>query len=215
MTSHAGDGDSFARSCRSRGIPHGKLRSVTTERVECGRFPLLTCISGSIRILAFLVGTGYKMPFSEGFLLGATGPVGVQNVPFAGVFVPQEWNQHAYQSASRPCSVEVWIRLYHGVSASFHRFDSLCKLMYTSRTSPKAPKLPCIERRGAHLAPHPSLRCAHPAATLDEIQDGSPGEMGSSLNTLTGAYSQPLGSLKLVFSIGIRTARQAATPLAS
>ena len=94
--------------------------------------------------------SGYKMPLSGGFLLGATGPVGVQNVPFAGVFVPQEWNQHADQSASRTCPVGVLLRLYLGVPASFHRFDFPCKLLYTSRTSPKNPNSGCSEGRGAH-----------------------------------------------------------------
>ena len=150
MTRHAGDGDSFAHSCRSWSIPPGRMRSVTPDRADCGGFPLLPCISGSIRILASLVATGYKMPLSGDFLLRVAGPVGVQNVPFAGVFVPQEWNQHADQSASRPCPVGVWLRLYHGVRASFHRFDPPCKLLYTSPTSPRDTNSACSEGRGAH-----------------------------------------------------------------
>ncbi len=100
---------------------------------ECGGFPLLSCPLGSIPDLVSSVVTGYKTPLSGGFLLGAAGPVGVQDVLFAGVFVPQVWNQHAGQSASRTCPVGVWLHLYLGVPASFHRFDFPCKLLYRAR----------------------------------------------------------------------------------
>ena len=171
MTRHAGDGDSFAHSCRSWGIPPGRPRAVTPARAEGGGFPLLTCISGSIRILAFLVATGYKMPLSGGFLLRATGPVRVQNVPFAGVFVPQVWNQHADQSASRPCPVGVWLRLYYAVPASLSRFVSPCKLLYTSPTSPKNPKFLCTEGRRLQGPPSGTLHPGLQSARLDDGQD--------------------------------------------
>ena len=54
---------------------------------------------------------GHKMSFLGELLFRAAGPVGVQDVLFAGVFVPQVWNQHAYQSASRLCPVGAWLRL--------------------------------------------------------------------------------------------------------
>ena len=39
--------------------------------------------------------------------------------------------------------------------------------------------------------------------------------MASPMNPLTRAYPRQLGSLKLIFSIGIRTAEQAPPPVAS
>ena len=159
MTRRAGNGGSFARSCRSRGISPGRPWAATPDRAECGRFPLPSCPPVLIKELVSSIAMGYKLPFSGGFLFSAAGPVGVQNVTFAGVFVPQEWNQHADQSASIPCPVGVWRRLHLGVPASFHRFDTPCKLLYTSRTSPKNPNSACPERRAAHCAPHPSLPC--------------------------------------------------------
>ena len=216
---------------------------------ECGGFPLLSCPPESNQELVSSVARGYKMYLSGGLLLGAAGPAGVQDVPFAGSFVPQEWNQHAYQSASRPCPVGMRLRLYLGVPASFHRFDFPCKLLYTSRTSPKDPIIPRTEGRCLQGSPfgtlHPGLqsarlddnqndnvpfnkkvayRCAEcigflgtPHSSLPnqvQMRPTAPG-MASPMNPLTRAYLEPLGSLKLGFSVGTRTAERAAPPLAS
>ena len=112
---------------------------------DCGRLPLLPCQPGLIQELVSSVARRYKMALSGGLMFRAAGPVGVQNVTFAGVFVPQEWNQHADQSASRLCPVGVWIRLYHRVPLSFHRFDtpanSCTRLGHRRRTpNSRAPK---------------------------------------------------------------------------
>ena len=192
---------------------------------------------------------GYKLSFSGGFLFRAAGSAGVQSVIFAGVFVPQVWNQQGHQSASRLCPAGVWLRLYHALPASFIRFDSLCEFMYTSRTSPKDPKFPCTERRRLQGPPFGTLHPGLPTARLNYSQDdtvhfdktvayrcakcsgvsGTPHSsppsqaqvrtsvpsIDSPMNPLTRAYLQPLGSLKLIFSAGIRTARQATPPLTS
>ena len=84
---------------------------------------------------------GYKMYFSGGFLFRAVGSAGVQNGTFAGVFVPQVWNQHADKSASRNCRVGCRFRLYHGVSASYTTSHPTFEYMYTSVTSPKTPPI--------------------------------------------------------------------------
>ena len=48
---------------------------------------------------------GYKLSLSGGFLFRAFRSAGVQNVTFAGVFVPGLWNTTCHQSASRVCPV--------------------------------------------------------------------------------------------------------------
>ena len=140
-------------------------------RAECGRVPLRPCPPGLIKELVSSLAMGYKLPLSGGVLFRAAGSVGVQNVLFAGVFVPPVWNRQAYQSASRPFPVGARLRLYYGVRGSFHRFDSRCKLMYTSRTSPQAAKSPCNGRRGLQGSPLGTLHPSLPLARLDEIQN--------------------------------------------
>ena len=112
---------------------------------------------------------GYKMSFSERFLFRAAGSVGVQDVLFAGVFVPQVWNQHAYQSASRNRPVGMWLRLYHGVLNAYKRFRRNSELLYTSRTSSKTSKSTCHLRRGLR---GPSVSTLHPASLAGRLDYG-------------------------------------------
>ena len=66
----------------------------------------------------------------------------------------------------------------------------------------------CAECIGVPETRHSSL--PNPA----QMRPTAPG-MDSFMKSLTRAYPEPLGSLKLVFSAGTRTAEQAAPPLAS
>ena len=66
----------------------------------------------------------------------------------------------------------------------------------------------CAECIGVPETRHSSL--PNPA----QMRPTAPG-MASSMNSLTRAYLEPLGSLKLVFGAGIRTGKRAKTPLAS
>ena len=149
-TRHASDGGSFDHPRRSLGIFPGRPRAVTLIREEFGKTPFQPVPSGSVRMSAYFAATGYKMHHSGGFLSRAAGSAGVQDVTFAGVFVPQGWNQQGNQSASRMCPVGVWLRLYHALPVSFLLFDSPCKYMYTSRTSPETSNSACPERQAAH-----------------------------------------------------------------
>ena len=150
--------------------------AVTLIRAECGKTPFHPSPPRSVWMLASFAVKGYKLSLSGGFLFRAAGSAGAQNGIFAGVFVPQVWNQQGRQSASRICPVGVWLRLYHALLASLLRFDSPCKYMYTSRTSPETPNSACPERRGAHCPPFRELPCAHPAAKLDWTQGDNPGQ---------------------------------------
>ena len=111
----------------------------------------------------------YKMSFSGRFLFRAAGPVGVQDVLFAGVFVPQVWNQHACQSASRKRPIGTWLRLYHGVLNAYKRFRRNSELLYTSRTSSKTSKSTCHMRRGLR---GPSVSTLHPASLAGRLDYG-------------------------------------------
>ena len=112
---------------------------------------------------------GYKMSFSGGFLPKAAEMAGVQFVTFAGVFVPQVWNQHADQSASSNRPVEAWLRLYHGVLTSCKSFRRNSELLYTSRTSSKPSKFTCHLRRGLQ---GPSVSTLHPASLAERLDYG-------------------------------------------
>ena len=115
MTRHAGDGGSFNHPRRSRGISPGRPLAVIPDRTVCAKLPLLPCPPGLLHELVPSVARGYNMLFSGGFLFRPSGSAGVQNVVFAGVFVPQVWNQQGYQSASRSRPVGARLRLYHHV----------------------------------------------------------------------------------------------------
>ncbi len=110
---------------------------------------------------------GYKMYFSGGFLFRAVGSARVQNVTFAGVFVPQVWNQHAGQSVSRNRPVEANVRLYHAVHGSYATCCHNVVFLYTSRTSSKIPKLPRHGRQGMQDPSSSTLHPAPPPARLD------------------------------------------------
>ena len=140
-----------------------------TSRLEC-RESALTLIPRGIR--SQFVPThveGYKMSFSEGFLFRAAGSAGVQFVTFAGVSVPQVWNQQGHQSASRICPVGARLRLYYGVRASCMSSNRNIEFMYTSRTPPNTPKLPCHLRRAWQ---GPSLSTLHPAPPIAKLDYG-------------------------------------------
>ena len=123
--------------------------AVTLIRAECGKTPFHPSTPRSVQMSASFVAKGYKLALSGGFLFRAAGSAGVQNGTFAGVFVPQGWNQHAYQSASRIRPVGARYRLYHGAHGPHTASYPTCKYLYTSGTSPETAEFPCTERQGA------------------------------------------------------------------
>ena len=194
-------------------------------------------------------GTRCKMQLFEVLLFGAARSAGVQNATFAGVFVPQDWNQQAYQSASRICPVEVRLHLYHRVPGScqlsFRSSNSCTRLRHRRRApNSRAPKdgackappsahyfRACCQRDSmtARTTLSPSTKRSPTAARnasgflapphsspphLVQMRTTAP-SIASSMNSLTRAYLEPLGSLRLNFSAGTRTAEQAAPPLVS
>ena len=197
MTRHAAATARWPAHVEAGGILPGNSWAVTLIRAECGKTPFHPSPPRSVWMLASFAAEGYKMSLSGGFLFRAAGSAGVQNVTFAGVFVPQVWNRQGRRSASRIHPVGARLRLYHAVPDVHTASHPTCKHLYTSRTSPKTAKFPCTERRGAHCPPYRALPFAHLAATLNEIQAGDPGEMGSSMNPHTGAYPGPSGAITL------------------
>ena len=175
MTRHAGTTTRWPAHGKAGGIPGvlppGRSLKETLSRAECGTLPLLPGSPESVRMSASLIATGYKMSLSGGFLLRASRPAGVQNVTFAGVFVPQVWNQHADQSASRRDPVGCRSRLYHRVPAPHTASHTTCKYLCTSGTSPETVEFPCTETQGVYCPLHRALHHAYPTATLDDIQD--------------------------------------------
>ena len=175
MTRHAGTTTRWPAHGKAGGIPGvlppGRSLKETLSRAECGQMPFQPSPPRSVRMSASFVAKRYKMSLSGGLLFRAAEVAGVQNVTFAGVFVPQVWNQHAYQSASRIRPVGARYRLYHGAHGPHTASYSTCKYLYTSGTSPETAEFPCTERQGAYCPPHRALHHAHPAAKLDDIQD--------------------------------------------
>ena len=114
---------------------------------------------------------GYKLSLSGGFLFRAFRSAGVQNVLFAGVFVPRLWNTTCHRSASRVCPVGCGYRLYHAAPVPDAAFYSNCKFMYTSMTSPNAAKSPCHERRGARCPTLGALPNAPATERLECVQE--------------------------------------------
>ena len=152
--------------------------------------------------------TGYKLSLSGGFLFRASRSAGVQNVIFAGVFVPQVWNTTCHRSASSIRPVGCRHRLYHAAPAPDAAFCSSCKVLYTSMTSPKAAKSPCHER-GAHAAP-PSGHYPTPCRQRDSNASRTlvQGCRGSFMNPLTGAYPGPTWAIMLVSTADFTYGRQ-------
>ena len=96
--------------------------------------------------------TRYKLSLSGGFLFRAFRSAGVQDALFAGGSVPRPWNTACHQSASRNRPVDVRLRLYHRVPASYQfplrSSDSYTRLWHR-RSHPKSRAM----RGGAHAAP--------------------------------------------------------------
>ena len=210
MTRHAAPTARWPAHVEAGGIlgvaSPGNSWAVTLIRAECGQMPFQPSPPGSVRMSASLVAKGYKMSLSGGFLYPSSGSAGVQDVTFAGVFVPQVWNQHADKSASRLRPVGARYRLYHGSHGTHTASYPTCKYLYTSGTSPETAEFPCTERQGAHCPPYRSLHPTHSAAKLDEIQDDA-GE-GFIHEPLTGAYPGPSGAITLVLTANFRPGRQ-------
>ena len=107
------------------------------------------------------------MSLSGGFLFRAAETAGVQNVTFAGVFVPQVWNQPLRQSASRNHPVGTQLRLCHAVHGSYITCCRNVVFLYTSRTSLKSLKFPCRGKQGLGGPPCCTLHSGQPTARLD------------------------------------------------
>ena len=157
----------------------------------CGRFPFLRCPPRLALELVSSVARRYKMLLSGGFLFRADGATGVQDVPLAGVFVPQVWNQHADQSASRICPVGAWLRLYHGVPGSCQlsfRSSNSCTRLGHRRRAPdsRAPKDgACKVPRSAHYFQTCRQRDSMTASTtLSPSKRGSPTAAGNASGSL-------------------------------
>ena len=166
MTRHAGDGGSCARSCRSKDTSPSRPQGVNPGPGGMREISPPILSTGVNRRIGVPRRQGVQnVPFG-GFSFRAAGSARVQIATFAGVFVPQAWNRQAYQSASRLCPIGARLRLHHRVTISFHRCNSPCKLMYTSPTSPKDPRFPCIEGRRLQGPPFRTLHLGLPSANL-------------------------------------------------
>lgn len=153
-------------------------RKASARPSGCRKSSLMSVPTGIRTELAPPSVAGYKLYLSGGFLSGAPGSAEVQNVLFAGVFVPQAWNTTCHRSASRICPVGCRHRPCHAAPVPDAAFCSSCKVLYTSMTSPKAAKSPCHERRGARCPTLGALPHALPTAKLDYVQDADPGMQG-------------------------------------
>ena len=140
-----------------------------TSRSECRKSALTPIPRGIRSQFAPPHVEGYKMLFSGGFLFRAAGSAGVQFVTFAGVLVPQVWNQQGHQSVSRIYPVGARLRLYYGVHASCMSSSRNIEFMYTSRTSPNTSKSSCYARRGLQ---GPSFGTLHPAPPTGRLECG-------------------------------------------
>ena len=161
---------------RDAGTLSGALLQADRERnplthADSEKLPLPPCPPGSAGMLAPPIAVGCKMALSGGLLYPAFRSPGIQNVLFAGVFVPRLWNTTCHQSASRNPPVGVRYRLYHGVPGLHTAFHFTCRLLYTSMASPKASKLPCHERRGARCPTLGALPNPPATARLECVQE--------------------------------------------
>ena len=177
--------------------PPTSVWKAPTRPSECRKSALTPVLRGIRAEFAAPYVTGYKLSLSGGFLYRASRSAGVQNVLFAGVFVPQVWNTTCHRSASRARPVGARHRLYHAAPVPHATSCSICKVLYTSMTSPKAAKSPCPERRGARCPTLGALPHVLPTAKLECILDADLGMQGSSINPLTGDYPGPSAAIML------------------
>ena len=151
--------------------PPTGARKALARPSGCRKSSLMAVPTGIRTELAPPSVAGYKLYLSEGFLHRDAESAGVQNVLFAGVFVPGLWNTTCHRSASRICPVGCQHRLYHAAPVPDAACCSNCKFMYTSMTSPKADKSPCHERRGARCPTLGALPDSPAAARLECVQE--------------------------------------------